>query len=646
MSLLLQIIIFLGAALIVVPLAKRLGLPTVLGYLFSGILIGPSALNLAANPEASMRLAEFGVIMLMFLIGLELRPQRLWQMRHSIFVMGSSQVVATGVVLSALIWLIFKLEPGSSFILGFALALSSTAFVLQLLAEKQQLNSSYGQRSFSILLFQDIAAIPLLAMVPLFAATQRTHNHDVAYFAAIIAAFTGLFLLSRYVIRPFFRFVVNSGAKELITALGLFIVLAVVLLMETLGLSITLGAFLTGVLLADSEFRHEIEASISPFKGLLLGLFFMTVGMTAQLPLLLSMPVVIIGSAVALVLVKAVLMTGVARFYRNDWRNSLMIATCLAQGGEFAFVILNLAKSEKVLTQAIVEPVTLIVTLSMLLTPILFWLVSRFIVPHFEQQTAPQYDEIPNQHPPVIIAGFGRFGQIIARLTLMQHLRFTAIDNNMQRIDFVRRYGGKLYYGDATEPELLRSAGIASAKVFILAIDDVEASMNIARHIRLNYPQLTILARARDRHHVHLLRDLGVSHIWRENYLSSLGMAYRALCLLGVSEQQAHNSVELFRDYDERLLAEQQRIYTDEQKVYESYRNFISELEHLFESDAQAHAATLQDAEAVDDVEDAENVEERLNVNAPRDDLASPLTPEIVAQHHADRIDIRRKEHD
>ena len=324
MSLLLQITIFLGAALLIVPLGKRFGIATVLGYLFTGILLGPSVLNIASDANAIMHLAEFGVILLMFIIGLELRPQRLWEMRHSIFVMGSMQVVITGVILMLITLLLFKQNLASSFVIGFALALSSTAFVLQLLSEKQQLNTTYGQSSFSILLFQDIAAIPLLAVIPLLAGTQTTH-HGIAYFAAIVATFTGLFLFSRYILRYFFRFVVDSGASELITAVGLFIVLAVVLLMDLLGISTTLGAFLTGVLLADSEFRHELEASIAPFKGLLLGLFFMTVGMTAQISLFVDMPWLIIGGAIILMLIKLIILTGIARFNQYSWKNSLLM---------------------------------------------------------------------------------------------------------------------------------------------------------------------------------------------------------------------------------------------------------------------------------------------------------------------------------
>ena len=587
MSQLLQITIFLGASLLLVPLLKRFGIATVLGYLFTGILLGPDVFNIASDPEAIQELAEFGVILLMFLIGLELRPQRLWSMRSAIFGMGSLQVGITGIVLAVVSFFALQQGIAASVVIGFALALSSTAFVLQMLSEKQQLNTTYGQQSFSILLFQDMAAIPLIAVIPLLAGTESSH-HGIAYFAAIVATFSGLFLFSRYLMRPFFRFVAKSGAHELITAVGLFIVLAVVGLMDVLGISTTLGAFLTGVLLADSEFRHELEASIAPFKGLLLGLFFMTVGMTTELSLFIDMPWLIIGGTLALLLIKMISLTAIARYLKNSWRNSLLLATCLAQGGEFAFVVLNVAKSENVIQQAILQPITLIVTLSMVLTPMLYWLMQSQILPRFSIKTVPEYDEIPDEHNPVIIAGFGRFGQIIARVAHLQHLSFTAIDSNLDKVDFVRNYGGHLYYGDATQPDILRAAGIEHAKIFVLAIDDIEDSMNVARHIRLNYPQLKLLVRARDRHQVHLLRDLGIEHIWRETNLSSLGMAYHMLCDLGVSEDDAYKSIELFRDYDDKLLAQQQQFYTDEQKIYETHRNALAELEHLFESDALA----------------------------------------------------------
>lgn len=584
MSILLQMTLFLGTALLIVPFAKRLGIATVLGYLITGILIGPSVLNLTHDSTSIAHLADFGVIFLMFLIGLELRPQRLWQMRHAIFALGSLQFFITGIILTTLIWLIFSIDLSGSIVIGFALALSSTAFVVQLLKEKQQLNSTYGQHSFSILLFQDIAAIPLLAIVPLLAHVPSIH-HGIAYFAAIIATFSGLFLFSRYIIRPFFRFVANSGAKELLTAIALFIVLAVVLLMDTLGISTTLGAFITGVLLADSEFRHEFEASLAPFKGLLLGLFFVTIGMTTPLDTFFNMPLLIIGSALGLLIIKACIMLLIGRYNKNTWKNSLFLGVCLAQGGEFAFVILNIAQHEQLMTSERVTCVTLIVIISMLITPILYWFTEKYLAPQLKHPTQPEFDEIPPHNHTMLIAGFGRVGQIIARVAHVQHIPFTAIDNNLEQINFVRQYGGKVYYGDATQHEVLHAAGIEHIQVFVLAIDDIEDSLNTARLITLHYPNIKILARARNRHHVHLLKDLGVHHIWREMYLSSLSMAYAVLQTLGIDNTTAYKSIEKFKKHDEKLLIAQQTIYQDEKKVFETHRNALAELEHLFESD-------------------------------------------------------------
>ena len=584
MSLLLQMTLFLGAVLIIVPFLNRLGVATVLGYLITGIILGPSVFHVANDPQAIQKIAEFGVILLMFIIGLELRPQRLWALRQSIFGMGSLQVGITGLIFSVIAWLIFSPTIATSLVIGFALAFSSTAFVLQLLAEKNLLKSIPGQQSFSILLFQDMAAIPLIAAIPLVAGTESTH-HGIAYFAAILATFSGLFLFSRYLMRPFFRYVARSGARELITAVGLFIVCAVVFLMDTLGISTTLGAFLTGVLLADSEFRHELEASLAPFKGLLLGLFFMAIGMTTQLSILLENPLLILGGALLLIAIKMAVMVSIARYLKNTWQNSLLLATFLAQGGEFAFVVFNIAQSEKVLTDAIVQPLNLIVVLSMILTPALYWVVQKIIS---QQKSVSLSHETLSQPPtPLMLLGFGRMGQIIARVAHMQHLPFTAIDNNLEKVDFVRHYGGTLFYGDATSPDVLISAGIQHAKTIVLAIDDIEDSMNVARHLRLNYPDTTLLVRARDRHHVHLLRDLGIEHIWRETYLSALDLGRVLLQNCGISEQDAKQTIALFREYDEDLLSQQQQhIYGNEQKLYETHRNAITELEHLFENDA------------------------------------------------------------
>lgn len=581
---LVEITLFLAAAILLVPLGKRFGLPTVLGYLFTGIIVGPSVLNIANNPDNIMHLAEYGVIMLMFLIGLEIRPQRLWQMRQSIFILGGLQIAVTSLVLLILLWLVLPISLVASLVVGCALALSSTAFILQLLESRQQLKSNYGQKAFAVLLFQDIAAMVLLALIPIFAGHHSPH-HGVGYFAAIIATFSGLFLFSRYVLRPLFRFVVQSGASELLSAVGLFIVLAVVCLMDALDLSTTLGAFLTGLLLADSEFRHEIEASIEPFKGLLLGLFFMAIGMGIHLNVILDEPILIIGGAIVLMLVKITCLTAIAYWRKQSFANSLRLGIALAQGGEFAFVVFALAATENIIPTTLLAPLTLLVTFSMILTPAFFWILDRWIEPSFNNEKKPEFDDIPAQSNHLLIAGFGRFGQIVARIAHLHHLPFTAIDNNLDNIDFVRQYGGMVYYGDATEPALLHSAGIANAHIFILAIDDIEDSMQVARHVRLYHPQVTLYARARDRHHVYLLKEIGVTHIWRETYHSALSVAEQMLQHSGITAEQAKYNIQQFSKYDEQLLERQQGIYADSQKFIETHREMLTELENLFEND-------------------------------------------------------------
>ena len=588
MPLLLQVTIFLGAALILVPLGKRFGLATVLGYLLTGILLGPYVLKIENDTESIMQLAEYGVIMLMFLIGLELRPQRLWQLRNSIFVLGSLQMAVTGVVLIAFSWFVLGLSFNASVVVGFGLALSSTAFVLQLLAEKKQLVSTHGRQAFAILLFQDMAVIPLLALLPLISGVDGTH-HGIAYLAAVIATFSGLFLFSRYIMRPFFRFVIKSGASELLTAIALFIVLGVVQLMNLLDISTTLGAFLTGVLLADSEYRHELEASVQPFKGLLLGLFFMTVGMTIQLDLIGQMPWIIIGGALGLVLVKFVVLALIGHFSGYRWSTSIRLGVALAQGGEFAFVLFSSATQYRILEKSVADPLILIVTISMILTPLAFFILEKWGEPLFSRhKVSPKFDHIPDDQHTVIIAGFGRMGQIVGRLLRMHNIEFTAVDKNINQVNFVRKFGNAVYYGDPKNPEILRASGIVNAKLFILTLDDIEDSIQVAKYIKRTYPHIRILARARDRQHVYRLREAGVEHIWRETYLSALGMSYDALVNLGIDPKKAYDDIEIFRDYDEALLRRQQTIYTDEKQLMETNRAAMVELESLFDSDMLA----------------------------------------------------------
>ncbi|WP_201533222.1 monovalent cation:proton antiporter-2 (CPA2) family protein [Psychrobacter ciconiae] len=584
-DLMLQAIIFLGAALLLVPLGKRLGLATVLGYLLTGLILGPSGLDVVGDAESLLHFAEFGVVMLLFIIGLELQPSRLWALRHSIFVLGGLQVGLTGITLMGLSYYLFSLHLDTAFIVGFGLALSSTAFVLQLLTEKQQLSSTHGREAFTILLFQDIAVIPLLAVIP-FLSGVREQSYDIIYFAKVIAVFAGLILSSRYIVRPFFKFVASSGATELLTAVALFIVMGVSILMEQIGLSMALGAFLTGVLLADSEYRHELEASIEPFKGLLLGLFFMSVGMLTDVGLILAKPVFIISAAAMLMVIKFLVITLIAKATGNRLPTSIRLGVTLAQGGEFAFVLFSVATKQNVLSGELAGMLNLIVTISMAMTPLAFLLLEKIGEPIFAKtKPSREYDTIPDQEHPVIIAGFGRVGQIIGRVLRMHNIEFTAIERSANRVDFVRKFGNQVYYGDPKNPEILRAAGISKAKLFIIAVDDLERSITTAQYLRNHYPELTVLARARDRQHYYRLREVGVRHIWRETYLTSLDMSRESLQLLGISPEKARETIQTFRDYDDDLIERQQAIYDDEARMIESAQSAIAELESLFDED-------------------------------------------------------------
>ena len=584
-SMMLDATIFLGAAVILIPLAKRFGIATVLGYLFTGLLLGPSFLKVAGNPDDLLHFSEFGVVLLLFIIGLELQPSRLWALRQQIFVLGGLQVIVTGVVLMLLSWYFLDIRLSNSFVIGFGLALSSTAFVLQLLGEKKQLSTTHGQQAFTILLFQDIAVIPLLAALPFLSGAQE-QNYDWIYFAKVISIFVGMIFVSRFVVRPFFKFVASSNVTELLTATALFIILGVSLLMNYIGLSMALGAFLTGVLLADSEYRHELQASIEPFKGLLLGLFFMSVGMLTNVKLIVAKPLLIIGLAVSLMLIKFVVLTIIARLMGNKNESSIRLGVTLAQGGEFAFVLFSVATAQHLLTREQQNILNLVVTVSMAMTPLAFLLLEKIGDPIFAKaKPSKEYDKIPNHEHAVVIAGFGRVGQIIGRVLRMHNIEFTAIEKSANQVDFVRKFGNQVYYGNPKNPEILRAAGLENAKVFIIAIGDIELSETVAAYAVRNYPHLTILARAKNREHYYRLRDVGVKYIWRETYLTSLDMSRETLEILGMDPKTARKTVQMFRDYDDALIERQRAIYQDEAEMIASAQSAIQELESLFDSD-------------------------------------------------------------
>jgi glutathione-regulated potassium-efflux system ancillary protein KefC/glutathione-regulated potassium-efflux system protein KefB len=584
MSLLAQTAVFLLTAVLLVPLFRRSGMGAVLGYLAGGMIIGPFGLRLAGDVEGTMEIAEFGVVLLLFLIGLELEPRRLWVLRRTVFGLGSAQVLVTGAVLTP-IGAAFGLSWPVAAVVGIALAMSSTALVLTSLSERGQLTAQHGRESFAILLFQDVAVIPLLALLPLLAQQSAPTN---GWSTALkgLAAIVVVVAASRILVRPVLRLVAQHGGREVFTSAALLLVVGAALATRSLGLSMSLGAFLAGVLLADSEFRHELEADIEPFKGLLLGLFFISVGMSAELGLLLEQPLLILGLAAGLMLIKAALMFGIARITGSELAPAVRLAIALCQGGEFAFVLFAMAGSLQVLDARVAQLLVLSVTVSLLLAPLLFAVQDRLLDPLFERRAEPEYDTIDSPGTPVIIAGYGRVGQIVSRVLRMCGIPFTAIEVSYQQVDFVRRFGNKVYYGDASRLDMLQAAKAAQAKLFVLAIDDVEASVRTAEVVRRHFPNLPIVARARNRTHVFRLRDLGVRSILRDTFPGSLEMARTSLRALGFNERGAERTLSVFRRHDEEQLDAQYAVRDDEARLIQTSREAADQLRELFEADA------------------------------------------------------------
>jgi len=594
-------LVFLLATVIAVPLTKRFRLGSVLGYLLAGVVIGPQLLGLVNDTAGVATISEFGIVLMLFVIGLELSPQRLWVMRRSVFGTGLLQVLASSVAIAALAYFLFGLSGKTATIVGGSLALSSTAFGLQILAERKEAGSAYGRQAFAILLFQDLAAIPLIAMVPLLAASSATHGMDLTGTLRTIGVIVAVVVGGRYLLRPVFRFVAKADAVEVSTATALLVVMGTAWLMELAGVSSTLGAFLAGVLLADSEYRHELESHLEPFKGLLLGLFFISVGMSMDLSLLLHEPLHVLALVVALMLLKGVLLWPLGRLVGGlDRAEALRLAVLLACGGEFAFVVLKLAQEQQLLSGPQHNLLVLGISLSMALTPLLVASLGRLLGSKAKKPTR-AYDTIDTHAPRVIIAGYGRMGQIIARVLRAQGIPFVALDHSVEQLDLVQRFGNvtDIFYGDPARPELLRAAQADKAEVFVLASDDPESSLRVARVVRRQYPHLKIIARARNRQHVWRLMDLGVEEPVRETLYSSLKMTRKALEALGLTPEQATDRVERFRRQDAELLKAQYLVYDDETKLVQTTREALSDLEKLFEADAtpQAERERRRDAD-------------------------------------------------
>jgi monovalent cation:proton antiporter-2 (CPA2) family protein len=590
MGLLNQIAVFLAAAVIAIPVFRRFKLGSVLGYLAAGIIIGPSGLALMTTAETTLHVAEFGIVLLMFVIGLELQPSRLWVLRKSVFGLGAAQVFGTTAVIGAGALLLFGQTWQCALVIGFGLSMSSTALALQLLAERGQLKTQHGRSSFSILLFQDIAVLPALALLPLLAGGAQAGGGGGWLVLKVAAVLAAVVFGGRHLLRPVLRIVAETRVTEAFTAAGLLVVIITALLVNQVGLSMSLGAFLAGVLLADSEFRHELEASIEPFKGLLLGLFFITVGMSANLSLVAQQPLLILGVIAAFMLVKVAILWAIGRLTGHSRSASHGLGFTLPSGGEFAFVLFGLAASLGIMDADVAEVLVLAVTGSMVMSPLLLILHDRLF--SAEQEPARPFDTPDDLHPKVIIAGFGRFGQIVGRILRARRIRFTALEISQTQVDFIRRFGNQIFYGDASRLELLRAAHAENAEVFVIAIDDPEASVRTAEIVSKHFPHLKVYARARNRQHAFRLMDLGVRFLIRETYASSIELSVQVLESLGLSKHEAVETARRFRAHDEATMQRQYAVKDDEKKLIESAKESAQQLEHLFETDTAEPSAT------------------------------------------------------
>ena len=592
-SWLINSLIYLGAAVIAVPVSKALGLGSIIGYLAAGMAIGPWGLGLVTNVQDILHFAEFGVVMMLFLVGLELEPERLWSLRRPIFGWGSAQVVGCAAVLFIALWGASLLFPVVSTALGgwktalvaaLGLALSSTAIALQVMGERNLLPTSSGQAGFSILLFQDVAAIPILALIPLLGvsleANEASSGVNIAYFAIqIIAIIAGIVIGGRLLLRPIFRWIARSKTPEIFTAASLLLVVGIAALMLYVGLSMALGAFLAGVLLAESEYRRELETDIEPFKGLLLGLFFIAVGMSIDFSVLINSPWLIAGVLISFIAIKFAVIYGITRLMDVPFQERPVLTLLLAQGGEFAFVVFQAAAGARVFAPATASLLIGVVALSMLISPLILIAIDKLWLPHYANCGVELPDEISEQQAaPIIIAGFGRYGQIVGRLLLAQDIPTTVLDHDAEMIETARSFGYRVFYGNATRLDLLRTAGAATAQILVVAVDDVEQSLAIIDLAKEHFPQLKLVVRARDATHWNKLRDREVTLIQRELFESSLQSAGTVLELLGYAAPDANRIVQLFKTHNLELLELMHPHYQDRAKVISTVKQGRAQL--------------------------------------------------------------------
>lgn len=587
-NLLFNALIYLLAAVIAVPVAKRLGLGAVLGYLLAGMAIGPWGLRLIEDVQVILHFSEFGVVLLLFVIGLELEPKRLWSMRRPIFGWGGAQVIGCTIALS-LAGIALGVGWKTSLIAALGLSLSSTAIALATLDERNLMATPAGSASFSILLFQDIAAIPMIALIPLLGVAE-TQGETEGWLAGlkVIGVIAALIVGGRYLIRPILRIIAKTEMREIFTAFALLLVISIALLMESVNMSMALGTFLAGVLLAESEYRHALESDLEPFKGLLLGLFFIAVGMSVDFGLFLTKPLQILGIVLLFLLIKMSMLYFLSRRFSIPKAQRSLFTFLLAQGGEFAFVVFATATSAKVFSAETSALLVVVVALSMVATPLLLVIYDKWLEPRLRNLEKPPEDEITSQDNPVIIAGFGRFGQIVGRLLYANRIRSTVLDHDPDQIELLRKFGFKIFYGDATRADLLHAAGAGKAKILVIAIDDVEDSLALVDIAKEHFPHLTIVARARNISHCYQLMDRGVSIFERETFESSLQIGRQVLQQLGFRAYQARLTALRFREHNIKTMHAVYPHYKDQQQMVSLAKQARDELEEMFARDREA----------------------------------------------------------
>jgi len=585
-------LIYLLAAVIAVPIFKRLGLGGVLGYLVAGIVIGPAGIGLTQDPKSVLHFAEFGVVLLLFLVGLELNPKKLWALRVPIIGMGALQVVITAAVVMG-IALLFKIEWRIALVAGIAFAMSSTAIALASLEERNLLNTAGGQSAFSVLLLQDLAVIPALLVLALLAPDKAAGALNWLGVAKAVGLIAGFIVIGRFAVRHLLRFIANTGLREVFIAFSLLLVFGAALGAQSVGLSMALGTFLAGVLLADSEYRHELVLDIGPFKGLLLGLFFIAVGMSVDIRLFVQAPLTVFGLALLVVTTKLGLLWLLAKRFQLCGQDNALFAVALSQIGEFAFVLISTAQGQGIVPKPQADLMNAIVAVSMLSTPFLFMALDQFIAVRLAHKPRRSPDLI-EQHNAVIVAGFGRVGQMVVRLLVGRGYGVTIIEHDPNQIELVRRFGWKAYYGEVTRLDVLQAAGIAQARLFVLAIDDPQAALKTAALVKTRYPNVQIVVRARNRSDAFDFIELGIV-FERETFRGGVALAEKALLALGEDAAAARSAAAAFIDHDEKLIAESVAIRDDQQKLRAITSRSRKDLEELM---AREQTGTASNPEA------------------------------------------------